>query len=590
MDRHRPRAGLLVDGRYRLEKVIGEGGMAVVWSARHLKLNQAVAVKFLKKKAQPLKERFLREARVAAAIKHRHVVQVMDFGISGDWAYLVMEKLVGMTLAERLMDGPIPAVEAVRLTAQLLGGLSAVHDAKMAHRDLKPENIFLVEDADGTYPKIVDFGLSKRVGTSRDDDLRSVIPTSENLITGTPEYMSPEQARGLADVDERTDTWSVAVLLFEMLTGEFPFQADAIGDLLVKIMTEDPPKLSDHRPDLGPRLEKFIHFGLMRDRETRYPNARTMRQALLLAVNQLASDLHKQGHRGAAKNMLRAVSSAYEPGDSGLVFAPKFKIEFDEGGDGEVPFSDPAETARQVRDREGRPVQETVAESIETDALEVPETLPTIEAQPDADLVSGVQQLQDNNQRRLLIGSIVVLLVIVGALLAIVLTEPDGESESPPEVTSANVPDEPVVAQLEEPVDDDPEPTVEEQPTEAVEVETEVATEVETETEPELGIVRVELERVPPAASVFVNGVRTTSTLEIPRDGTRRLVVVRQPGRRAWSRNLTAREVGECAREAGCLEEDTTLRVRLPPARAMRTTMTSERASMMGRLFENAGF
>ena len=588
MDRHRPRAGLLVDGRYRLEKVIGEGGMAVVWSARHLKLNQGVAVKFLKKRAQPLKERFLREARVAAAIKHRHVVQVMDFGISGDWAYLVMEKLVGMTLAERLMDGPIPAVEAVRVTAQLLGGLSAVHDAKMAHRDLKPENIFLVEDADGTYPKIVDFGLSKRVGTSRDDDLRSVIPTSENLITGTPEYMSPEQARGLSDVDERTDTWSVAVLLFEMLTGEFPFQADAIGDLLVKIMTEDPPKLSDHRPDLGPRLEKFIHFGLMRDRETRYPNARTMRQALLLAVNQLASDLHKQGHGGAAKNMLRAVSSAYEPGDSGLVFAPKFKIDFDDSSDGEVPFSDPAETARQVRDREGRPVQATVAESIESDALDGRgEPIPTIEAQPDADLVSGVQTLQDNHQRKLLIGSIVVLLVIVGALLAIVLTDPDANEA--PEVTSANVPDQ-AVAQLEETVDVEPEPTVEE-PREPIAVETPEVTEVMTETEPELGIVRVELERVPPAASVFVNGVRTTSTLEIPRDGTRRLVVVRQPGRRAWSRNLTAREVGECpAGEASCLEEDTTLRVRLLPARAMRSTM-SEPASMMGRrLFENAGF
>lgn len=579
MDRHRPRVGLLVDGRYRLEEVIGEGGMAVVWSAKHLKLNQPVAVKFLKRKAEPLKERFLREARVSAAINHRHVVQVMDFGISGDWAYLVMEKLVGMTLAERLMDGPIPAVEAVRLTAQLLGGLSAVHDAKMAHRDLKPENIFLVEDADGVYPKIVDFGLSKRVGTKRDDDLRSVIPTSENLITGTPEYMSPEQARGLADVDERTDTWSVAVLLFEMLTGEFPFQADAIGDLLVKIMTEDPPKLSDMRPDLGPRLEKFIHFGLMRDRETRYPNARTMRQALLLAVNQLASDLHKQGHRGAAKNMLRAVSSAYEPGDSGLVFAPKFKIEHDEGQDGEVPFSDPALTARQVRDRQGRPVEATVAESVDQGR----EPVPTIEAQPDADLVSGVQQLHDTKQRKVLIGSILVLLVLVVGLLVIVLRQSEPVPER--EVASANVPPDLPPSEASA---IDPETEVE-PPAEPTELPT------ETETAPieepiESGIVAVELERVPPGAAIYVNGVRATSSLEIPRDGTRRLVVVRQPGRRAWSRNLTAREVGQCEGAPGCLEEDTQLRVgRLAPAR-MRTAMQTTMASMMGRLFENAGF
>ena len=561
--------------------------MAVVWSARHLKLNQAVAVKFLKRKEPALKERFLREARVAAAIKHRHVVQVMDFGISGDWAYLVMEKLVGMTLAERLMDGSIPALEAVRLTAQLLGGLSAVHDAKMAHRDLKPENIFLVEDADGTYPKIVDFGLSKRVGTNREDDLRSVIPTSENLITGTPEYMSPEQARGLADVDERTDTWSVAVLLFEMLTGEFPFQADAIGDLLVKIMTEDPPKLSDLRPDLGPRLEKFIHFGLMRDREKRYPNARAMRQALLLAVNQLASDLHKQGHRGAAKNMLRAVSSAYEPGDSGLVFAPKFKIEGDEGADGVVPFSDPTLTARQVRDRQGRPVLETQQAS----SAPRKELIPTLESQPDPDLVSGVQQLRDGKQRKLLIGSIVILLIVVASLLGVVLTDSDADGDPMATTTSelaasANVPARTL---------DDPEVDVEDEGS----VESEVApveeapVEMEAEADPvHSGIVRVELEEVPAAATIYVNGVPATSSLEIPRDGTRRLVVVRQTGRRAWSRHLTAREAGECGGAAGCLEEDTSLRVRLLPAR-MRPSMAAtmmESSSMMGRLFESAGF
>ena len=318
-----PRPGWVLDGRYRLEKIIGEGGMAVVWRAQHLRLEQSVAIKFLLRQGdEQLRERFLREAKVAAAIQHRHVVQILDFGMSGDMAFMVMEHLVGLTLADRLAKEAIPAQEAMRLTAEILGGLSAVHDAGMAHRDIKPENIFLVEDANGVYSKIVDFGLSKRVGTTRDEKLRSVIPTSENLITGTPEYMSPEQARGMPDVDERTDIWSVGVMLYEMLTGEFPHSAEVVGDLLFKIVAEDPPRLVERRPDLGKHVDRFLAGALLRDRDKRYPDARAMRQALLVAVNKTAAELYESGKRSEAKLLLRSVTSAYEPGDSGMVFAP----------------------------------------------------------------------------------------------------------------------------------------------------------------------------------------------------------------------------------------------------------------------------
>lgn len=351
-----PKPGWILDGRYQLEEIIGEGGMAVVWRARHLRLDQSVAIKFLKEGDEEQRERFLREAKVAAAIQHRHVVQVLDFGVSGPWAFMVMEHLVGRPLSDKLVEGGLSSVEALRLTAEVLGGLAAVHDAGMVHRDIKPENIFLVEESSGTYAKIVDFGLSKRIGTARAERLRSVIPTSENLITGTPEYMSPEQARGLQDIDERTDCWSVGVMLFEMLTGEFPYSADAVGDLLFKIIAEDPPRLSEYRPDLGPHIEKLVSFAILRDRDRRYPNARAMRQALLVAVNNTAAEFYEAGKRAEAKMLLRAVSSAYEPGDSGLVFAPVFELDFSDVSDVTRPFLDPSESARQRRQTMGQPL------------------------------------------------------------------------------------------------------------------------------------------------------------------------------------------------------------------------------------------
>ncbi len=181
----------MLDGRYELEEVIGEGGMAVVWRARHLTLETPVAVKFLKEVGEDLKERFVREAKIAAAITHRNVVQVLDFGTQGGAAYMVMEHLHGQSLAERLGTGPIPTPESIRLIAQVLSGLCAVHDRGLAHRDIKPENVFLVEDADGVYPKLFDFGLSKAVGRTPGRQLKSVIPTADNHITGPPEYMSP---------------------------------------------------------------------------------------------------------------------------------------------------------------------------------------------------------------------------------------------------------------------------------------------------------------------------------------------------------------------------------------------------------------
>ena len=191
------RAGDLVGGRYRLEKEIGEGGAGSIWRAIHQALDLPVAIKFLHRVDESLRERFLREGKAAAAIRHRHVVQISDFGFEHDVPYMVMEHLDGVSLADRMHKRePFDLGDAVRIASETLLGLSAVHDIGIVHRDMKPENIFLVRDSAGEFVKLVDFGLSKNVAGGP-----SVYATKENALAGTPHYMSPEQAR--ADVELR---------------------------------------------------------------------------------------------------------------------------------------------------------------------------------------------------------------------------------------------------------------------------------------------------------------------------------------------------------------------------------------------------
>ena len=595
-----PKAGWILDGRYQLEEVIGEGGMAVVWRARHLKLDQSVAIKFLKEGEEEQRDRFLREAKVAAAIQHRHVVQVLDFGVSGPWAFMVMEHLVGRPLSDKLAEGAVSSVEALRLTAEVLGGLAAVHDAGMVHRDIKPENIFLVEESSGTYAKIVDFGLSKRVGTARAERLRSVIPTSENLITGTPEYMSPEQARGLQDIDERTDCWSVGVMLFEMLTGEFPHNADAVGDLLFKIIAEDPPRLTQYRPDLGPHIDKLVAFALLRDRERRYPNARAMRQALLVAVNNTAADFYEAGKRAEAKMLLRAVSSAYEPGDSGLVFAPVFELDFSDVSDVTRPFLDPQQSARQRRETMGLPItSDDFAVEINMDSVPppasgeraiVPEPTndPATPATPRAatraesaraESATSAPAAASHGRAGYVLGSIFLLVVGAGLgafVLADLVKPPPGPAErglvqlpeEPAPTGHAAVPSPGAEAPAGEGAADEaalsPAPgtdgageaaTVEEGTDGAGEAATveegtdgageaagaqEGAEQVGEEApgDPAPGVARVTLAPIPPRARIFLDGVPVRNPVEVPRDGRAHLLVVRRPGFRTWSRRI----------------------------------------------------
>jgi eukaryotic-like serine/threonine-protein kinase len=274
------REGTVVGGRYRLTRQVGEGGMATVWKAEHLALHSPVALKFLHtagKHSSELTERFLREARVAASVRHRNVIEITDFGLTDDgMPFMVLEYLHGQSLAQLMEHNPaLDPTEAVRIVSLTLRGLAAVHDAGIVHRDLKPENIFLVRDADGSFPKLLDFGVSRRVGLSSDI-------TQEGALIGTPDYMSPEQARGDRDIDLRTDVYSMGVILYETITGRLPFEAERMGDLIRKITSDErPPTVAELRPDLPPDLSAVVARAMAPDREARFSDARQMRYALI---------------------------------------------------------------------------------------------------------------------------------------------------------------------------------------------------------------------------------------------------------------------------------------------------------------------
>mgnify|MGYP000940836224 CR=1 FL=1 len=335
-NRFQPRAGRVIDGRYVLESAIGEGGHALVWRARHQRLGHHVAVKFLREPDdQERRARFLREAQVAAAIRHRNVVEILDVGEEDDHVYMVMELLEGDSLAEHLAKGPMSVPEAVRLTAAILGGLTAVHEAGIVHRDLKPENVLLVSDADGYFPKIVDFGISRvhmreseRPAENRLRDsgpaLVSVVPTQENVLVGTPEYMSPEQVRAKTRVDHRSDVWSIGVMLYEMLTSDVPFRGETAADVFIAVATETEKPISEVRPDVPEPLARFLHRALRKSAAERYANARAMRRALVQAVAESAQELESRGPAAyeSAHALRAALGASYEPGDSVVMKLP----------------------------------------------------------------------------------------------------------------------------------------------------------------------------------------------------------------------------------------------------------------------------
>jgi eukaryotic-like serine/threonine-protein kinase len=281
----------IVAERYRLIRRVGQGGLASVWEAEHVTLGSPVAIKFLHRtgpEGGEQSERFLREARIAASVKHRNVVDIIDFGFTdvrvGEAAtgdervpYMVMELLKGRTLGALLEAERCPALaQVVDIALGTLRGLTAVHDSGLVHRDLKPHNVFLVDDEDGAFPKLVDFGLSRRAGRT---DL-----TTEGMLLGTPQYMSPEQAAGRVDLDARTDVYTMGVVLYEMLAGRLPFPSGSLAETLDRVLHDAPTPLRQAAPAVPEPIALVVETAMAKDRARRYMDARAMRAALVLAV------------------------------------------------------------------------------------------------------------------------------------------------------------------------------------------------------------------------------------------------------------------------------------------------------------------
>ncbi|MBI5488851.1 MAG: protein kinase [Deltaproteobacteria bacterium] len=274
------RSGTILEGKYRLTRRLGEGGMGVVYEADHVQLQRRCAVKFVHEEIArnvEVCQRFLREARAAAAIGHPGIVQVFDVGVLPDGShYLIMEFLEGESLAARLgRERPLPVATAVEVVSQSLAALGAAHREKIVHRDLKPDNLFLAGPTANPTVKILDFGICKL------ETGEATRMTRSGAVIGTPFYMAPEQAGALADVDHRLDIYAMGVILYECLTGRLPFDGDNFTQIVIKILTERCPLPRALNPSIPPALEAVVVTAMERDRQQRYSTAEDMLRALV---------------------------------------------------------------------------------------------------------------------------------------------------------------------------------------------------------------------------------------------------------------------------------------------------------------------
>lgn len=279
-------AGRVIAGKYRVNALIGVGGMGMVLDAEHIERRERVAMKRLLPSVLGIPEaeaRFLIEARAAMRIKSEHVVRIFDTGRDDSGVpFLVMEVLSGIDLSEHLArHGPLPVREAVDDIIQVCTALEAAHEAGVIHRDLKPENLFLTRRSDGSpLIKVLDFGISKivpRIGAS-EGAIAGLTRSRQTL--GTPLYMSPEQMESARTVDKTSDIWSLGVILFELLTGKLPYPAESVLHLRRKIQTQVPPSLHDARPDVPLQLEAIFRRCLEKEPQRRYCTAAELKYAL----------------------------------------------------------------------------------------------------------------------------------------------------------------------------------------------------------------------------------------------------------------------------------------------------------------------
>ena len=305
--------GDVLGGKYRIERIIGQGGMGIVAGARHVELHQRVAIKVLPAHLTPdadLVERFMREARAAARLRSEHAVKVVDVGARSNGSpYIVMELLDGEDLGALSERGPLPIAESVDYILQACEAVAEAHALGIMHRDLKPRNLFLTTRRLHGNPlvKVLDFGLAKSM------NLEDRALTATATAMGSPRYMSPEQMKASRAIDSRTDIWSLGVCLYELVSAHVPFDAPTVPVLCAMVLKDEPTPLPSLRPDVPPALWAIIQKCLMKDPARRHATVSELAAAL-----EPFAPPHARGAGLRIAAVLRAVSSGSDrPGALG---------------------------------------------------------------------------------------------------------------------------------------------------------------------------------------------------------------------------------------------------------------------------------
>jgi eukaryotic-like serine/threonine-protein kinase len=357
--------GTLLEGKFRVTREIGRGGMAAVYEAENVDIGKRVAVKILAAElitSRIVRERFLREARAAAAVRSPYICDVYDSGMYEERPFLVMELLEGESLYDLLTRVRQLDIEStLRVATHAARGLGKAHESNIVHRDLKPENIFLTKDEEGKLlAKLVDFGLAKFYEQNSGPDQVSARLTREGALFGTPAYMSPEQAKGKGEVDHRADLWALGCIVYECLTGQTVWSVDqGVAMILAQIASAPLPRPNKLRPDLPPAFDVWFHRALERDPNKRYQNARELADALAKALTQKATASRQMSlssdHEGMVVDELIASSDR----------APQAPLDaMLKGGDGQPP------TVREGAEKAGIPAASDRAPRSQTASAE----------------------------------------------------------------------------------------------------------------------------------------------------------------------------------------------------------------------------
>jgi serine/threonine protein kinase len=281
-DRDRIQPGSIIAGKYRVEGLIGKGGMAMVVMARHMEIRSRVAIKLLREKDSKdaeLVERFMREAKTAAKLRTEHAVKISDVGRQPNGApFLVMELLEGEDLARVISRQPMSVPGAVECILQACEAIAEAHGLGIVHRDIKPKNLFLLPRRhDRPFIKVLDFGLAKHVSLMED----ALALTATTAVLGSPHYMSPEQMRASKNVDARADIWSLGICLYELLTGRPPFPGDTVAVVCANVLKQEPIPLHAYLPNAPPELWAIIHRCLQKDPALRYATVAALVEVLI---------------------------------------------------------------------------------------------------------------------------------------------------------------------------------------------------------------------------------------------------------------------------------------------------------------------